>query len=89
MSVVCRVCTYDDAHFTALIVKSTGHHGADCVVHHRHDVCLIVLKNKIMCNSKQNQIYGQHSQAGKFGLTDHFKQYTIIDGTFCLQKIAF
>lgn len=35
--------TYDDAHFTALVVKSTGHHGANCVIYHRHDVCLVVL----------------------------------------------
>lgn len=36
--------TDDDADFTALVVKSTGHHGADSVVHHRHDVGIVVLK---------------------------------------------
>lgn len=36
--------TDDDANFTALIVKSTGHHGANGVIHHCHDVSIIVLK---------------------------------------------
>ena len=51
------VFTYDDSHFTALIVKSAGHHGADRVVHHRHDVCFIVLKPPhLMFNSKTGRL---------------------------------
>lgn len=35
--------TNDDADFTALVVEAAGHHGADGVVDHSHDVSVIVL----------------------------------------------
>lgn len=37
------VLTYDDANFTALIIKATCHHGSHCIIDHGHDVCVIVL----------------------------------------------
>lgn len=46
--------TDDDADFTALIVKSAGHHGADGVVHHRHDVGIVVLEGAEELRDRRN-----------------------------------
>ena len=35
--------TNDDANFTLLIVIATGHHGPHCVIHHSHNVGIVIL----------------------------------------------
>ena len=74
------VFTYDDADFTALIVKSTRHHGAGRVINHRHDVRLIVLENNIIFNSKPHL---NIKVIAKLVLGSHFKKY------HCLKKLIY
>lgn len=35
--------TNDEADFTLLVVIATGHHGPHCVIHHSHNVGIIIL----------------------------------------------
>lgn len=46
--------TNDDADFAALVVEAAGHHGADGVVHHSHDVSFVVLKQPIRAQRRTN-----------------------------------
>lgn len=47
--------TDDQADFAALVVEATGHHGAHGVVHHSHDICIIVLgSNRVLLGPLEN-----------------------------------
>jgi len=35
--------TNDYANFATLVIKTTGHHSPDGVIHNSHDICIVVL----------------------------------------------
>lgn len=66
--------TYDDAHFTALVIKTAGHHGSHRVVHYCHDVCFIVLTRvKTPTSLKCTKCFWKQKKEGpKTSLTPRF-----------------
>lgn len=58
--------TNDEANFTLLVIIATGHHGPHCVIHHSHNVGIIILwtDNRVSLSTQRweqrSQPYREH-----------------------------
>lgn len=44
MNSAAEMClTNDQANFTTLVIKTTGHHSPNGIIYNSHDICIVVL----------------------------------------------